>query len=82
MDYTRLDELRSELKTLRPLNEAEIQRFRDEFALENTYHSNTIEGNPLTLRETVLIVQEGITIAEKPIRAHLEAIGHHEAITC
>ena len=79
MDYTRLDELRNELKALRPLNETEIQRFRDEFAIENTYHSNAIEGNPLTLRETAFIVQGGITIAEKPIRAHLEAIGHHEA---
>ena len=79
MDYTRLDELRNELKALRPLDKAEIQRFRDEFAIENTYHSNAIEGNPLTLRETAFIVQEGITIAEKPIRAHLEVIGHHEA---
>ena len=64
---------------MRPLNEAELKRLRDEFIVENTYNSNAIEGNTLTLRETALILQEGITIAEKPVREHLEAIGHKYA---
>ena len=64
---------------MRPLNEAELKRLREEFMIENTYHSNAIEGNTLTLRETALILQEGITIAEKPIREHLEVIGHKDA---
>ena len=76
MDFTRLEELRAKLKTLRPLNETEMKRLHEEFIIENTYHSNAIEGNTLTLRETALILQEGITIAEKPLRDHLEAIGH------
>lgn len=79
MDFTRIEELRNKLKTMRPLNETEIKRLRDEFIIENTYNSNAIEGNTLTLRETALILQEGITIAEKPIREHLEAIGHKDA---
>jgi len=79
MDFTRIEELRAQLKSLRPLNETEIKRLRDEFAIENTYNSNAIEGNTLTLRETALILQEGITIAEKPVREHLEAIGHKDA---
>jgi Fic family protein len=79
MDFTRIDELRNKLKTLRPLNEAELKRLRDEFIVENTYNSNAIEGNSLTLRETALILQEGVTIAEKPVREHLEAIGHKDA---
>ena len=79
MDYARIDELRSRLKTKRPLNAAEIKRLRDEFIIENTYNSNAIEGNTLTLRETALILREGITIAEKPLREHLEAIGHRDA---
>ena len=52
---------------------------RDEFIIENTYNSNAIEGSTLTLRETALILQEGLTIAEKPIKEHLEAVGHKEA---
>ncbi len=79
MDFTRIEELRTKLKSMRPLNETEIKRLRDEFIIENTYNSNAIEGNTLTLRETALILQEGITIAEKPVREHLEAIGHKDA---
>ena len=79
MDFTRIDELRNKLKSLRPLNETELKRLRGEFIIDNTYNSNAIEGNTLTLRETALILQEGITIAEKPVREHLEAIGHRDA---
>ena len=79
MNFTRIKELRNKLETMRPLNETEIKRLRDEFIIENTYNSNAIEGNTLTLRETALILQEGITIAEKPVREHLEAIGHKDA---
>ncbi len=31
------------------------------------------------LQETALIINEGITIAEKPLREHLEVVGHKEA---
>jgi len=79
MDLKRIDELQNTLRTLRPLNSAELKRLREEFMIENTYDSNAIEGSTLTLRETALILQEGITIAEKPIKEHLEAIGHRDA---
>lgn len=79
MDFAKIDELRTKLKNLRPLNDAELKRLRDEFIIDNTYNSNAIEGNTLTLRETALILQEGITIAEKPVREHLEVIGHKDA---
>lgn len=79
MDFKRVDELTAKLRTMRPLNETELKRLRGEFIIENTYDSNAIEGNSLTLRETALILQEGITIGEKPIREHLEAIGHRDA---
>jgi len=45
-----------------------------------TYNSNAIEGNRLTLRETLLVLQEGITIKGKPLRDHLEAKDHREAL--
>lgn len=81
MDFTKIDQLSAKLRSMRPLNEAELKRLRDEFMIENTYNSNAIEGNTLTLRETALILQEGITIAEKPIKDHLEAIGHKDAFS-
>lgn len=79
VDFARVDKLAKELKAMRPLSDAELKRLRDEFIVENTYNSNAIEGNSLTLRETALVLQEGITIAEKPLKEHLEAIGHKEA---
>jgi Fic family protein len=79
MNFKRIDELKNSLKSLRPLNETELRRLREEFMVENTYNSNAIEGNTLTLRETALVLQQGVTINGKHIRDHLEAIGHRDA---
>ena len=76
--FTLVDELKNKLKSLRPLNETELMRLREEFMIENTYNSNAIEGNTLTLRETALVLQ-GITIEGKHLREHLDAIGHKDA---
>ena len=75
----KIDELKAKLADLRPLNQGEIRRLREEFIIENTYNTNAIEGNTLTLQETALILKEDITIAEKPLKMHLEAIGHRDA---
>lgn len=75
----KVHELYERLKRCRPLNQGELKRLREEFEVNNTFHSNAIEGSTLTLRETALILQEGITIAEKPVKEHLEAIGHRDA---
>ena len=74
-----LDELSQVMKSKRPLTQTELKKLHDNFMIENTYHSNAIEGNTLTLRETAMILQEGITIAEKPIKDHLDLIGYKDA---
>ncbi len=78
MKYEKIEKLSAQLNAMRPLNEAELKRLRDEFVVENTYNSNAIEGNTLTLRETALVL-EGVTIGEKPLKDHLEAVGHKDA---
>lgn len=45
-----------------------------------TYNSNAIEGNSLTLQEIFLVINEGLTIKGKPLKDHLEAKGHTEAL--
>lgn len=77
--FDKIDRLLKELNNCRPLNPDEMSRLRDEFLVEFTYDSNAIEGSTLTLQETALIINEGITIAEKPLREHLEVVGHKEA---
>ncbi len=79
MDFDVIDSLVSDLKNKHPLTSTDIKRLRNEFMIEHTYDSNAIKGNTLTLRETALILQEGITIAEKPLKDHLEIIGYKDA---
>ena len=79
MNFDKIAELKAKLDSMRPLNSGELKRLREEFIVGNTYHSNAIEGSTLTLRETALILGEGVTIAEKPLKEHLEAIGHRDA---
>ena len=76
--FTEVDALKAELDKRRPLTQGELQRLRDEFLVEYTYNSNAIEGNTLTLQETALVL-EGITIDKKPLKDHLEAVGHRDA---
>ena len=70
--------LKSTLDSKRPLTKGELERLNEEFVIEYTYNSNAIEGNTLTLRETDMVLR-GLTIDKKPLKDHMEAIGHKEA---
>ncbi len=59
---------------------AQKQKMDEYFSVQYTYESNRIEGNTLSLGETMMVIKEGITISGKSIHEHLEAINHHEAI--
>jgi Fic family protein len=74
------DTLKARLQALRPLNIEALSKIKAAFEMEYTYESNKIEGNTLTLQETVLVVNEGVTIGGKTMREHLEAINHAQAI--
>lgn len=74
------DTLKARLSGLRPLPVEALQKIEEAFAIEYTYESNRIEGNTLTLQETELVVNKGVTISGKSMREHLEAINHAEAI--
>lgn len=76
-----IDELKARLASLRPLPQEALAKIEQALDIEYTYESNRIEGNTLTLQETALVVEEGLTIGGKSLREHLEAINHNEAIT-
>ena len=73
-----VDALKKSLDAARPLTPAEVEAIKEVFLVEHTYNSNAIEGNTLTLQETALVLQ-GITIDQKPLKDHLEAVGYKEA---
>jgi len=80
-DYlNRLAKKKAQLDQYRPLTSAGLARLREELAIEWTYNSNSIEGNTLTLVETKMVVQDGITVGGKTLREHFEVVNHQEAI--
>ncbi|MBQ8301654.1 MAG: Fic family protein [Clostridia bacterium] len=74
----RIDALKVELDSKRPLTAGEAERLREQFMVDFTYNSNAIEGNTLTLQETSMVL-EGMTIDQKPLKDHLEVVGHRDA---
>lgn len=73
-----VESLKAECARRRPLTEGELNRLREAFLVDYTHASTAIEGNTLTLSETALVL-EGVTIGQKPLKDHLEAIGHRDA---
>lgn len=69
-----------QLQKLRPLSSASVKKLKEQFGIEMTYNSNAIEGNRLTLKETFLVINEGLTIKGKPLKDHLEAKDHYDAL--
>lgn len=76
----RLLDKKRKLDELRPFDAGSLKRLEESFNVELTYNSNAIEGNSLSLSETKLVVEEGLTIGGKTMREHLEATNHQKAI--
>ena len=76
----RLEQKKSQLDALRPLPIAAVRRLNEQLTVEWIYNSNAIEGSTLTLKETQLILETGLTIGGKPLREHFEVINHKDAI--
>jgi Fic family protein len=78
--FNRLFDKLAKLNAKRPLPAVVLFNIREALTIEWTYNSNKIEGNTLTLRETQMVLQEGITVKGKTLREHFEAKNHEIAI--
>jgi Fic family protein len=78
--YENILKKREKLDGLRPFNKGALLRLQESFRVSLTYNSNAIEGNSLSLRETKIVLEEGITIGGKSLKEHLEATNHSKAI--
>jgi Fic family protein len=76
----RLENKKAQLDALRPLPATAVRRLHEQLTVEWIYNSNAIGGNTLTLRETKLILETGLTIGARSLREHFEVISHKEAI--
>jgi Fic family protein len=75
----RLVQKKKQLDAYRPLETFTVQRLHQELRLLSTYHSNAIEGNTLSLHETQMVLEYGITVDGHPLREYLEATNHADA---
>lgn len=78
--FQRLIEKKQVLDRGRPLPQSALLKIKEALTIEWTYNSNSIEGNTLSLRETQMVIQEGITIKGKSLREHFEVKNHEVAI--
>ena len=74
-----IDVLQKEIDKFRPFSENIHKQLRNYFKVGLTYSSNAIEGNSLTISETKIILEDGLTIGGKSLKEHYEAVGHGEA---
>lgn len=71
---------KARLDRLRPLSPEALSNLEHYYDVEITYTSNAIEGNTLSPVETTLVIEKGVTISGKPLKDHLEALDHYDAI--
>src|SRR5947209_1004104 len=75
----RLLQKKKQLDSYRPMDTFMVQRLHQDLRLLTTYHSNAIEGNTLSLAETQMVLEYGVTVDGHPLREYLEATNHAEA---
>ena len=74
-----IDDLKGKIDSFRPLRSEILRQIKDYYKIGLTYTSNALEGNTLDLAETKVVIEDGLTINGKPLKDHLETIGHAEA---
>lgn len=79
--FNRVNELKNQLDQFQSLPAAAMKNLRDVYGVEWTYNSNAIEGNTLSLIETKVVMEDGLTIGGKRLQEHFAVINHAEAIS-
>ena len=80
VDLREIERRNEELNSLRPLPEESLKSLEEKLAIDEIHNSTAIEGNTLTLGETALVIEKGITISGKPLKDHLEILGYNKAL--
>lgn len=75
----KIDKSKAKLDSERPLNTFNLKQVRDYYRIGLTYSSNALEGNSLTISETKIIIEDGLTIGGKPLKDFYETIGHSKS---
>jgi Fic family protein len=76
MDYTKIDNLKEKIDGIRPYEGEMLAQLQAYFRIGLTYSSNALEGNTLTISETKVLLEDGLTVGGKPLKDTYEALGH------
>ena len=76
---SKVDEAQAKINKMRPFGKEMNHQIKEYFRIGLTYSSNALEGNSLTISETKVVIEDGLTIAGKPLKDHYEATGHSDA---
>jgi len=79
MDFSKIDRLKTTIDKIRPFEGDMLAQLQAYFRIGLTYSSNALEGNTLTISETKVLLEDGLTVGGKPLRDTYEAIGHAKA---
>lgn len=77
--FVQNDEYKAKINALRPLSKEALAQVKEYYKIGLTYASNALEGNTLSLVETKVVLEDGITIGGKPLKDHYETVGHAKA---
>ena len=77
--YEKIDRYKIALDAKRPFEPPLLEQLRDYYRIGLTYTSNALEGNTLTISETKVVLEDGLTVGGKPLRDVYEAVGHGAA---
>lgn len=77
--YEKIDAAQAKINELRPFEGHMLKQLQDYYRIGLTWSSNALEGNTLTISETKVLLEDGLTVGGKPLRDALEAVGHADA---
>ena len=77
--YEKIDRCHAAIIAVRPFEGHMLEQLKDYYRIGLTWSSNAIEGNTLTISETKVVLEDGLTIAGRPIRDFYETVGHGKA---
>ena len=76
----RINLKKEQLDSFRPLPTYALRSLQKSLRTEFSHHSTAIEGNTLTLSETRLVLEDGLTVKGKLLKEHFEVHNHEEAL--
>lgn len=77
--YEKIDRCHAAIGAVRPFEGHMLEQLKDYYRIGLTWSSNAIEGNTLTISETKVVLEDGLTIAGRPLRDLYETVGHGKA---